>query len=83
MQIRLLLTGGTIDKRYNLMTAEMDYDKTHIQEMLGQARSRVDLEVEELMLLDSMEITDTQRQQILQACIGRGGVRPYNCYARH
>ena len=68
MQIKLLLTGGTIDKRYNELTGELDYTETHVQKMLSQARSRVDLDIEELMLIDSLDITDAQRQQILQAC---------------
>ncbi len=68
MQIKLFLTGGTIDKRYNELSGDMDYDKTHVNEMLSQARSRLDIEIEELMLLDSLDITETQRQQILRSC---------------
>jgi L-asparaginase len=68
MKIKLFLTGGTIDKRYNLLSGEMEYDKTRIQEMLSQSRSRVDLDIEELMLIDSLDMTEEQRQQILEAC---------------
>jgi L-asparaginase len=69
MKIKLFLTGGTIDKQYNLLAGDMDYQKTHIQEMIDQARSRVDLDIEELMLLDSLDMTEDQRQQILEACL--------------
>ncbi|HXE09996.1 MAG TPA: asparaginase domain-containing protein, partial [Verrucomicrobiae bacterium] len=68
MPIKLLLTGGTIDKKYNELTGELDYDKTHVEAMLSQARSRADLVIEELMLLDSLDMTEEQRDQILQAC---------------
>jgi L-asparaginase len=68
MKIKLLLTGGTIDKRYNELTGKLDYAKTHIQEMLTQARCRADIDIEELMLLDSLDMTEHQRQQILQTC---------------
>jgi L-asparaginase len=69
MNIKLLLTGGTIDSSYNELTGELDYGGgTHIGAMLDQARSRLDIEVEELMMLNSLDITDEQRQQILQAC---------------
>lgn len=68
MRIKLFLTGGTIDKRYNELSGNMDYTKTHIQGMLNQARSRADIDIEELMLLDSLDITEDQRQQILKAC---------------
>ncbi len=69
MKIKLLITGGTIDKRYNELTAELDYDKTRIQNMLDEARSRADIDIEQLMLLDSLDITEDQRQQILQAVV--------------
>jgi len=69
MKIKLFLTGGTIDKRYDELTGELNYTKTHIRDMLNQARCRVDLDIEELMLIDSLDITEDQRQQILQACI--------------
>jgi L-asparaginase len=41
MTIRLLLTGGTFDKEYNELTAELEFDKPHINEMLrGDVASR-------------------------------------------
>jgi L-asparaginase len=68
MPIKLILTGGTIDQKYNELTGELGYDKTHIDEMLDQARSRIDLDVQKLMLLNSLDITNEQRQQILKTC---------------
>jgi L-asparaginase len=68
MKIKLFLTGGTIDKGYNELTGELTYTKTRIQEMLSQARARVDLDIEELMLLDSLDMTEGERQKILEAC---------------
>lgn len=68
MQIKLLLTGGTIDKRYNELSGDMDYSETHIRQMLDQGRCRLDIDIEQLMLLDSLDITDERRQQILEAC---------------
>lgn len=68
MKIKLLLTGGTIDKQYNELTAEMDYVDTHIHDMLRQARSRVDVDIEQLMLVDSLDISEAQRQLILEKC---------------
>lgn len=68
MKIRLILTGGTIDKRYNELTGELDYTDTHIDRMLGQARSRLDLTVEQPMLLDSLDMTKEQRHELLDRC---------------
>jgi L-asparaginase len=69
MTIKLILTGGTIDKKYNELTGELDYQDTHIQMLLDQARSRVDLEIDQLMLVDSLDMTEEQRAQIVKACI--------------
>jgi len=66
--IKLLITGGTIDKQYDEVKYEMAFDDTHINEMLTQARSKVDIEVEKLMLLDSLDIDSVKRQHILEAC---------------
>jgi L-asparaginase len=68
MKIKLLLTGGTIDAQYNYLKAIVDYDKTHIEDMLNQGRSRVDLDIEQLMLVNSADITDERRQHILERC---------------
>lgn len=68
MRIKLLITGGTIDAQYNYVAAKVDYDETHIEDMLKQGRARVDIELEQLMLVDSGDIKEEQRQQILDKC---------------
>ena len=68
MKIRLILTGGTIDKKYNELSGELDYTDTHIEKMLEQARSRADLVIEKPMLLDSFDMTEEQCQQVLELC---------------
>lgn len=51
MKIRLLLTGGTIDKKYDELTGNLVFTETHAHEMLKQARSRLDVAVDQLMLM--------------------------------
>src|ERR1700756_1682807 len=68
MKIKLFITGGTVDARYNLLKAKVDYDKSHIADMLKQGRSKADIDLEELMLLDSGDITSEQRQLLLEKC---------------
>jgi len=68
MKIQLFITGGTIDARYNYVKAKVDYDVTRVGEMLDRGRVRVEVGTEQLMLLDSGDITDGQRQQILEKC---------------
>ena len=68
MRIHLMLTGGTIDKLYNPLKGELGFTQTHIPAALEQGRCGVDLEVQQLCLKDSLEMTDQDRAQILEAC---------------
>ncbi|MEZ5478961.1 MAG: asparaginase domain-containing protein [Thiolinea sp.] len=68
MSIRLLLTGGTIDKRYNAHNGKLDFDTSHIESALQQGRCTATVSIEPLMLKDSLEMTAADREQILAAC---------------
>jgi L-asparaginase len=68
MPIRILLTGGTIDKLYSVEEGELSFEESHVEEMLDRANVTADIVVEELMLKDSLDITENEREQILQAC---------------
>lgn len=68
MSIKLILTGGTIDKHYNESNGALDFTETHIHELLKLGRNRSSIEIEQIMLKDSLEITDSDRQKILAAC---------------
>lgn len=68
MKIRLLLTGGTIDKEYDELTGNLVFTETHAHKMLEQARSRAEVVVDQLMLIDSLEMTHEQRHVILGHC---------------
>ncbi len=68
MSIKLLLTGGTIDKSYNESNGELNFTETHIPEILQQGRNRSDISIEEVMLKDSLQMDDADRQKILEAC---------------
>lgn len=68
MKIKVLITGGTIDKEYNASTGELSFVETHIVEMLNRAGSMADTLLEVLFLKDSLEITDDNRALILSKC---------------
>ncbi len=68
MTIKLILTGGTIDKHYNESNGELDFTETHLPELLALGRNQADIKIEQVMLLDSLEMTDDDRQTILKAC---------------
>ncbi len=68
MKIRVLVTGGTFDKEYNEITGTLYFKDTHVREMLRLGRSNLGLEIRTLMMIDSTEMTDTDRELMLKAC---------------
>jgi L-asparaginase len=73
--IRVFITGGTFDKSYDEIEGRLDFKDTHIQEMLRLGRCRVPVEVRTLMMIDSLEMTDADRELILQNCRSAGEER--------
>ncbi len=68
MAIKIFVTGGTFDKAYNLITGELFFKDTHLNEMLRLARSQVDTEIRTIMMVDSLSIKNDDRDIILQNC---------------
>jgi L-asparaginase len=68
MKIRFLVTGGTFDKEYNEITGALYFKDTHVREMLRLGRSNLGLEIRTLMMIDSTEMTDVDREMILKSC---------------
>jgi L-asparaginase len=66
--VRIFVTGGTFDKEYNELNGELFFKDTHIQEILKLGRCKVDLSVRTLMLVDSLEMTDNDRETIVSSC---------------
>ena len=61
------MTGGTFDKEYNELTGTLFFKDTHLPEMLRLGRSRVDVSIATLMMIDSLEMTDADRARIVDA----------------
>jgi L-asparaginase len=68
MAIRILVTGGTFDKEYDEINGRLFFKDTHVPEMLRLGRSRVEVDVRTLMMIDSLEMTDADRQRIVDGC---------------
>lgn len=68
MTIRIFVTGGTFDKEYNELTGELFFKDSHLPEMLKLGRCNLDLQVRTLMMIDSLHMTDDDRQIILRQC---------------
>jgi L-asparaginase len=69
MSIRILVTGGTFDKEYNERTGQLYFKDTHIVEMLRLGRSRVEVTIRTVMMVDSLDMTDADRTLIVQSCL--------------
>ncbi len=66
--IRLFVTGGTFDKEYDEIHGTLNFRDTHLPEMLAMGRSRLTVHVRTLMLIDSAEMVDGDRDLIVQSC---------------
>ncbi len=69
MSIRVFITGGTFDKEYNELTGRLYFNDTHMNQLLDMGRCHVPVEVRTLMMVDSLEMTDEDRQLILHQCL--------------
>ncbi len=68
MAIRIFVTGGTFDKEYNELTGSLFFKDTHLPEMLKLGRCKVEVDIRTLMMIDSLEMTESDRGLILDNC---------------
>ena len=68
MAVRILITGGTFDKEYNELTGQLFFKDTHMHDLLEMGRSKVPVEIRTLMMIDSLEMTDEDRELIVHHC---------------
>jgi L-asparaginase len=69
--LAILVTGGTFDKEYDELTGRLFFRDTHIGEMLRLGRSRLDIAVETVMMIDSLDMDDAGRALIVERCRAR------------
>ena len=67
-KMKIFVTGGTFDKEYNELTGKLFFKKTHLDHMLKLGRCQRDLTSETLMMVDSLDMGDKERQTIIEAC---------------
>ena len=65
--IEVIITGGTIAKRYDEISGELRFDVDHLTKMLSQARVTQDLKITTLFLKDSLDMDAQDRTRIAQA----------------
>jgi len=69
MAIRIFITGGTFDKEYNELNGQLYFKDTHITDLLEMGRNKMPVEVRTLMMIDSLEMTDEDRELIVHQCL--------------
>lgn len=67
-EIQIFVTGGTFDKEYNLVNGQLFFRDSHLPEMLERGRSTLTLDIKTLMMIDSLEMTDADRENIIYNC---------------
>ena len=68
MTIRIFITGGTFDKEYDEITGSLFFKDTHMREMLELGRSKIDVDIRTLMMVDSLEMTPEDRNLVVENC---------------
>ena len=66
--IKILITGGTFDKEYDELNGRLFFKDTHLPELLKLGRCQLDVATRTLMMIDSLEMTDADREMILNIC---------------
>lgn len=66
MIVRVLVTGGTFDKEYDELTGRLYFKDTHLPEMLRRGRCRLDVGLDTVMMVDSLDLDDEGRAEIVR-----------------
>ncbi len=68
MGMLILATGGTFDKEYDELSGRLDFHDTHVPKMLELGRCRLDVTVRTAMMVDSLDMTDADRELLVSLC---------------
>ena len=68
MAIKILITGGTFDKEYDELHGTLYFKDTHLPEMLTLGRCKLEVHIRTVMMVDSLEMTEEDRDLILEQC---------------
>lgn len=68
MSIRIFVTGGTIDKTYNIESGELEMADTHVRIMLLQARNLTETEIEVVSMKVSSKFNRDDIRHLIDSC---------------
>lgn len=66
--IDVFVTGGTFDKNYNILDGSLTFETTNVPNMFERGRSTLNLNIRTLMMVDSLEMGEEQRNIIINNC---------------
>lgn len=68
MNLRIIATGGTFDKHYDPLNGNLVFKESVLPAALDRARLTRPVQFEALLALDSLDMQDSHRQTIRNAC---------------
>lgn len=68
MTLRIIITGGTFDKKYDEIQGVLSFQQTHLPAILDQVRLTLPVALEIDQLMDSLDMEDHHRRQVVDAC---------------
>ncbi len=66
--IQIFVTGGTFDKSYNDIKGSLYFNKSHLPEMIQRSRCKLNIEINTLMMADSLDFKSKDINKIIEAC---------------
>ncbi len=66
--IRIITTGGTFDKLYDAIKGELTFRESQLPRVLQQSRTSLEITLETVLAVDSLNMTEAQRVLIAKHC---------------
>ena len=66
--IKIFATGGTFDKEFNEINGELFFKETNLYQLLQLGRSQLNVKIETLMMVDSLKMTESEKNYIVDKC---------------
>tara|TARA_Y100000748_G_scaffold191490_1_gene160337 strand:- start:351 stop:842 length:492 start_codon:yes stop_codon:yes gene_type:complete len=66
--IKIFVTGGTFDKSYDHINGNLFFEKTHLPEMIKRSKCLLDIEIETIIMKDSLDLTSKDVSRIVESC---------------
>ena len=66
--IKIFATGGTFDKEFNEINGELFFKETNLYQLLQLGRSQLNVKIETLMMVDSLQMTESEKNYIVDKC---------------